>query len=49
MSSGGELAFFTYWPVLPIAGVAIVLICILSSILCIRKVITLEPAIVFRG
>jgi putative ABC transport system permease protein len=49
MSSGGELAFFTWWPVLPVAGVAIVLICILSSILCIRRVIVLEPAVVFRG
>ena len=49
MSQGGELAFFTYWPVLPVAGVAIVLICILASILCIRRVIVLEPAVVFRG
>ncbi len=49
LSSGGELAFFTWWPVLPVAGVAIVLICILSSILCIRRVMVLEPAVVFRG
>jgi putative ABC transport system permease protein len=49
ITTGGELAYFTWWPVLPIAGVAIVLICILSSILCIRKVIVLEPAVVFRG
>ena len=49
MGSGGELAYFTWWPVLPVAGVAIVMICILSSILCIRRVIVLEPAVVFRG
>ena len=49
MTAGGELAYFTWWPVLPVAGVAIVLICILSSILCIRKVVVLEPAVVFRG
>lgn len=49
MGTGGELAFFTWWPVLPVTAVAIVLICILSSILCIRRVIVLEPAVVFRG
>ncbi|MDB5351539.1 MAG: ABC-type antimicrobial peptide transport system, permease component [Planctomycetota bacterium] len=49
VSQGGELAFFTWWPVLPIAGVAIVLICVLASILCIRRVMVLEPAVVFRG
>ncbi len=49
MSKGGELAFYTPWQVLPIAGAAIVIICILSSVLCIRKVIVLEPAVVFRG
>ncbi len=49
VSQGGELAFFTWWPVLPVAGVSIVVICILASILCIRRVIVLEPAVVFRG
>ena len=49
MSSGGELAFFTWWYILPVTAVAVVLICILSSILCIRRVIVLEPAVVFRG
>jgi putative ABC transport system permease protein len=44
-----ELAFYTWWPILPIAAGAIVLICILSSLLCIQRVIRLEPAIVFRG
>ena len=46
---GGELAFFTPWQLLPITGAAIVLICILASILCVRRVVVLEPAIVFRG
>jgi putative ABC transport system permease protein len=46
---GTELAFFTPWWLLPITGVAIVLICILSSILSVRRVIVLEPAVVFRG
>ncbi len=46
---GTELAFFTWWPVLPIAGGAVVLICLLSSLISVRRVIVLEPAIVFRG
>ena len=48
-SAGGELAFYTPWQLLPITGGAIVLICVLSSILSIRRVIVLEPAVVFRG
>ncbi len=48
-SKGGELAFYTPWELLPITGAAVVLICILSSILSVRRVIVLEPAVVFRG
>jgi putative ABC transport system permease protein len=48
-TSGGELAFYTPWQLLPITGGAVVLICILSSILSVRRVMVLEPAIVFRG
>jgi len=44
-----ELAFFTWWPILPVTAAAIILICILSSLLSIRRVIVLEPAIVFRN
>ena len=47
-SRGRELAFFTPWQLLPITGGAIVLICILSSLLSVQRVIRLEPAIVFR-
>jgi putative ABC transport system permease protein len=46
---GTELAFYTWWPILPVTAGAIVLICVLSSLLCIQRVIRLEPAIVFRG
>ena len=49
LQAGGELAFYTHWYTLPVVGVAIVFICILSSVVCIRKVMVLEPAIVFRG
>lgn len=49
LTKGGELAFFTPWQLLPLTGGAIVLICILSSVLSVRRVIVLEPAVVFRG
>ena len=48
-SKGGELAFYTPWQLLPITGGAIVAICVLSSLLSVRRVMVLEPAIVFRG
>ena len=48
-TQGGELAFYTPWQLLPMTAAAIVLICILASILCVRRVVVLEPAIVFRG
>ena len=48
-TKGGELAFYTPAELLPITGVAIVMICILSSILSVRRVVVLEPAVVFRG
>ena len=49
MSKNGELAFFTPWQLLPITGGAVVVICILASLLSVRKVMVLEPAVVFRG
>jgi putative ABC transport system permease protein len=48
-TAGGELAFYTPWQLLPVTGAAIVLICVLSSILSVRRVVVLEPAVVFRG
>ena len=48
-SAGGELAFYTPWQLLPITGGAIVLITVLSSVLSVRRVMVLEPAVVFRG
>ena len=47
-TQGGELAFYTPWQLLPITGVAVIFICILSSFLCVRRVMVLEPAVVFR-
>ncbi len=48
-TQGGELAYYTHWMILPITGVAVVFICILASLLSVRKVVFLEPAVVFRG
>jgi putative ABC transport system permease protein len=48
-SKGSELAFYTPWQLLPITGGAVLLICMMASILCVRRVVVLEPAVVFRG
>lgn len=48
-TQGGELAYYTPWQLLPITAAAILLICVLSSIICVRRVVVLEPAVVFRG
>jgi putative ABC transport system permease protein len=44
-----ELAFKLPWQLLAITGVAVTLICMIASLLSMRKVVTLEPAIVFKG
>ncbi len=49
MLEGGELAYYTPWQLMPITGAAVVLICILSSLVSVRRVLVLEPAVVFRG
>lgn len=43
------LAFFLPWQVLVITGIAVLLIALLSSLLSIRRVLVLEPAMVFQG
>lgn len=47
-SAQSELAFLLPWQLLVGNAVAILLICILASLLSIHKVIKLEPAIVFK-
>jgi putative ABC transport system permease protein len=42
------MAFYMPWQVLAVTGGAVLLILILSSLLSIRRVLVLEPAIVFR-
>lgn len=48
ISLKAELAFFLPWQLLAITGVAVIFICCVSALLSIRKVLTLEPAVVFR-
>ena len=48
-SGGGEIQFYVWWPLLPATAAVVVFICVLSSLLCIRRVMVLEPAVVFRA
>lgn len=46
---GTQLAFRMTWQLLVIAGGATTIICMLAAMLSVRKVIALEPAVVFKG
>ena len=48
-SGKSELAFLMPWQLLIGTAAAIVVICVLSSLLSIQRVIYLEPAVVFKG
>lgn len=47
--SASKLAFYMPWQVMAGTGVAVGIIVLLSSLLSVRRVLVLEPAIVFRG
>ncbi len=47
--TNAPIAFYLTWQLLMVAGCAIIAICMLSSMLSCRKVIKLEPAVVFKG
>jgi putative ABC transport system permease protein len=49
LSAKSELAFRLPWQVLAITAAAVTIICMLAALLSIRKVMKLEPAIVFKG
>ncbi len=49
LSKTSELAFRLPWQVLAITAAAVTIICMLAALLSIRKVMKLEPAIVFKG
>jgi putative ABC transport system permease protein len=44
-----KLAFYMWWPVLLITAGAVLVIVVLASLLCIRRVLRVEPAIVFKA
>ena len=44
-----ELAFRMPWQLLGVSAAAVMLICMGSALVSMRKVMRLEPAIVFRG
>jgi len=48
VSRNGPLAFFMPWQLMAVAGVAVTFICVLSAVLSLRRVMTLEPAMVFK-
>jgi putative ABC transport system permease protein len=47
--SVSKLSFFMPWQVLVMTGVAVFLIVLLASLLSIRRVFVVDPAIVFRS
>lgn len=49
IAANSELAFRLPWQLPVFTAVAVTLVCIIAALLSIRKVLTLEPAIVFRG
>jgi putative ABC transport system permease protein len=44
-----ELSFLLPWQLLVISAAAVTVICVFSALISIRKVMSLEPAIVFKG
>jgi len=44
-----RLAFFMPWQVLGLTAAAVFVIVLVASVLSVRKVLVLDPAIVFRG
>ncbi len=49
LSGSTELSFLLTWQLLLASAIAVMLICAVSAVLSMRKVIRLEPAIVFQS
>jgi len=49
VKGASRLAFFMPWEVLAITAIAVFLIVLIASLVSVRKVLVVEPAIVFRG
>lgn len=45
----GKLAYHTTWQLMAITFIVVVVVCILSSLFSVRRVLRLEPALVFRA
>jgi len=45
----GKLAYHTSWQLMAITFVVVVVVCVLSSLFSVRRVLRLEPAVVFRA
>ena len=43
------ISFFLPWQVLAFTAVAVLVIVLIASLICIRRVVVLEPAIVFQS
>jgi putative ABC transport system permease protein len=48
-AKNSPLAFRLPWQLLMTSGAAVLVICMASAMISIRKVVRLEPAIVFKG
>lgn len=46
--NASQLAFFMPWQVLALTAISVIVMVLTSSLLCIRRVLVLEPAIVFK-
>jgi putative ABC transport system permease protein len=49
LSGRTQIAFYLPWQLLLITAVAVLFICLSAAALSIRKVMKLEPAVVFRS
>src|SRR5262249_33843168 len=49
LGKGGKLAFFTPYQLLVISFIVTIMICLLASLVSIKRVLKLEPAVVFRA
>jgi putative ABC transport system permease protein len=49
LAANSELAFRLPWQLPVFTAIAVTLVCSIAALLSIRKILTLEPAIVFRG
>lgn len=48
-AQNAPIAFYLTWQLLAVAACAIVSICMMAAVLSLRRVITLEPGVVFKG